>query len=361
MEKRKIVFLYTELATYFLACVDKLSLLHNVDVHIVRWPVNAEAPFRFTFSNDRFRIYDRQNYTETSLSELIRGIDPDLIYCSGWTDKAYLSVCKEYKKKGIPTIVGLDNQWKGSIKQQLASVISPFKILNRFSHCWVPGILQQKFASKLGFKDSTILTGFYSCDLEVFLMEYEANRENKKKDFPKRFIYAGRYYEFKGIKDLWTAFIELQKEEPNEWELWCLGTGDIEPVQHEKIKHFGFVQPNDLPKILKETGVFILPSHFEPWGVVVHEFAASGFPLIVSDAVGARFTFVENQINGYIYKAGDVNSLKNVLKRMMSKSEADLWQMGERSVTKANLISPEIWSDTLMKILNDKNAEFHLK
>lgn len=352
MEKKKIVFLYTELATYFLACIEKLLLRPEVEVHIVRWEINKEAPFHFSFS-DNIKIYNRNDYSSEQLQKLIATINPSVLYSSGWMDKDYMMICKKCKNK-IPVIVGFDNQWKGSLKQRLAILISPFKILNHFSHCWVPGKSQEQYALRLGFKKQNILTGFYSCDFDLFYNQYLANKEQKRNKFPHKFIYVGRYVEHKGIKDLWNAFIELQKETPNDWELWCLGVGDVLPINHPKIKHFGFVQPNDLPKYIKDTGVFVLPSHFEPWGVVVHEFAAAGFPIICTDEVGAKASFVENGLNGYIYKSGDINQLKMVMKKIMNHSDKELFSMGEASVDKGKLITPDKWANTLLSIINNK-------
>lgn len=346
MEKKQIIFLYSELATYFLACIEKLLQEPNVNVHIVRWTVNKEAPFHFKFP-ENLKIYNRNDYnSEKSLKKLIDDINPCIIYSSGWMDKGYLKICKKYKNK-IPVIVGFDNQWKGSLKQRIATLVSPFRILNHFSHCWVPGDLQVEYALRLGFKKENILRGFYCCDFNLFFSQYIANKESKQQHFPKRFIYVGRYVEHKGVKDLWNAFVELQNEYSNNWELWCIGAGDVELIDHPKIKHFGFVQPKDLPEYIKNTGVFVLPSHFEPWGVVVHEFAAAGFPIICSDAVGARIEFVEQNVNGYIYKAGDVSQLKNILKNIIRTTDKELLQMADRSVEKAKLNTPEIWANRL--------------
>ncbi len=348
MEKKKIVFLYSELATYFLACIKQLLLHPEVEVHIVRWEVNKEAPFQFSFS-ENLKTYERKDYSSSQLLGLVGIIDPDIIYSSGWMDKDYLKICKKYKNK-IPVIVGFDNQWKGSLKQKIATIVSPFKILNHFSYCWVPGELQYKYALKLGFKTSKILTGFYCCDFDFFYNQYLANKDLKQKQFPHRFIYVGRYVEHKGIMDLWTAFIELQKENPNDWELWCIGTGDVQPVIHDKIKHFGFVQPNDLHLYIEKTGVFVLPSHFEPWGVVVHEFTSAGFPIICSDEVGARTTFVENDLNGYVYESGDIKLLKDAMIKTMSHSDSELILMSEKSIEKARQLTPEKWAATLLKV-----------
>ena len=350
MEKKKIVFLYTEIAAYFLACIEKLLQQPDIEVHIVRWAVNDEAPFLFSFP-ENLNIYTRNDYSCDQLQKLIADISPSIVYASGWMDKDYLKICKEYKKR-IPVIVGFDNQWKGTLKQRLATLISPFKILNHFSHCWVPGLLQQEYAIRLGFKKQNILTGFYCCDFDLFHNQYLANKEIKQKQFPHRFIYVGRYVEHKGIKDLWNAFIRLQTNSPNDWELWSIGAGDVPPINHPKIKHFGFVQPNQLLSYIKDTGVFVLPSHFEPWGVVVHEFAAAGFPIICTDEVGAGTAFVVNKLNGYIYKSGDVNELITVLKNTMNLSDNELFAMSEHSVNKAKQLTPEKWAITLIELTN---------
>jgi glycosyltransferase involved in cell wall biosynthesis len=344
----KALFLYTEIADYFLASC-KALLNKGVEVHLVRWPVNKEAPFQFNYP-DGIKIYERNDFDNERLFKLTEKINPDIIVCSGWVDKGYLFVCKKFKNK-ISTVLTLDNHWRGDFKQQIARLMSPFYLKNRFSHCWVPGALQLDYALKLGFKKEKIQTGFYSCDFELFYNQYLENLESKSQQFPKRFIFVGRYYEFKGIRDLWTAFIELQNESPSDWELWCFGVGDIDPINHDKIKHFGFVQPKDLPPFIKDTGVFVLPSHFEPWGVVVHEYAAAGFPIICSDEVGARLAFVENDVNGYIYKSGNVLELKKQLKKIMSLNDAKLVEMGNKSVEKAKLNTPEVWANKLLKMI----------
>ena len=222
---------------------------------------------------------------------------------------------------------------------------------NKFSHAWVPGTIQKKYAKKLGFKESEITLGFYSCDVDYFSSIGNKIMAPKKQNFPKRFIFVGRYYDFKGVHKLWQAFIELQTENPNEWELWCIGTGSLEPAQHPKIKHVGFVQPDNFLQYAQQTGVFVMPSLFEPWGVVLHEFAAMGFPLLASERVGAAEVFLEDKQNGFIFKADNILSLKEKLKEVMQLSIEQLNLMGEHSYQLAQNNTPTIWADNLMKML----------
>ena len=144
----------------------------------------------------------------------------------------------------------------------------------------------------------------------------------------------------------------MQTEEPNEWELWCLGAGNLEPAEHPKIKHFGFVQPKDLEPILEQCGVFVLPSRFEPWGVVAHEYAAAGFPLLLSDEVGAKEAFLEEGKNGFVFNSSNPKELKNVLKKVINLSSKELILMSEKSHHLAQYNSPEIWTNTKQNIYN---------
>jgi glycosyltransferase involved in cell wall biosynthesis len=345
----KIVFLYTELAGYFLSCINELSKRSDIEVHIVRWPVNKEAPFNFKFSST-VKVYNRTDFNDESLLQLVNSLNPSAIYCSGWIDKAYLKVCKKFKKS-IPVIVGFDNQWHGTIKQHIASLISFKKIHPYFNHCWVPGKPQYEFALRLGFKPKNILTGFYVADYDLFHSFYLKYKIKKENNFPKKFIYVGRYYDFKGIEEMWQAFINLDNKLNSNWELWCLGTGNIEPIVHPKIKHFGFVQPEDLEKFVSETGVFILPSRFEPWGVVVHEFAAAGFPLLCSRAVGANSAFVEDGINGYVFEAKNAHSIEKMMEKIISKSQIELNEMSKNSAVKSASITPQKWVESLMSVI----------
>ena len=344
------LFLYTEIAEYVLACCNELT--KHGDVHIVRWPVNKEAPFQFQ-TNEKIKLYPKTDYNQEQLTQLVKSINPDVIVCSGWIDKDYLKITKAYFKK-IPTVMTCDTHWNGSFKQRLATVISRFTLLNIFSHAWVPGQIQKQYVLNLGFKESNIQTGFYSCDLDYFESVYQSQKAQKQEFFPKRFLYVGRYYEFKGIKELWQAFIELQNEQPYDWELWCLGVGDIQPINHPKIKHFGFVQPKDLANYTSQTGVFILPSRFEPWGVVVHEFAASGFPLLLSNKVGAKEQFLQEGKNGFVFKSESVNDIKQALKKIMNTKESDLIAMSDYSNTLSKSISPKLWVESLLRMAKSK-------
>src|SRR4051812_13013828 len=118
----KVLFLYTELAEYFLKCCEALT--KYAEVYIIRWPVNKEAPFNFVFP-EKINVYDKGDFNEKQLRELIQKIDPSVIVCSGWIDKQYLKLTRKYYGK-IPTVLTCDTHWKGSLKQYIALVLGRF-------------------------------------------------------------------------------------------------------------------------------------------------------------------------------------------------------------------------------------------
>lgn len=350
MDRRKILFLHTELAGYFLSGVNYLIENFSVEIYIVRFPVNREAPFNFNFS-DNVRVFERNEYDARQLEELVSSINPHFIYCSGWIDKTYLKICKKYYGN-IPVVLALDNHWNGSFKQHFATWLSPFTLKNSFSHAWVPGIYQFEYARKLGFKKEQIFTGVYTADVLYFSERYKALRDQKKDKFPKRFLYVGRYTDFKGMKEMWEVFQEIFNETENDWELWCAGTGPLESQfpKHPKIKNLGFTQPDQLGELVENCSVFILPSHFEPWGVVVHEFAAAGFPLLCSDAVGAATSFLVSGYNGFSFQPNDKESLKKIIYRILMLSDDELFRMGDNSLQLALTNTPEIWATRIYEL-----------
>ncbi len=346
---RRILFLYTELAEYFLNCARTLHARSDVEVSIVRWPVNAEAPFEFRIPKG-MKVYDRSEFDGESLKGFVRSLGPDLILTSGWIDKGYLQVVREWAGS-VPTVLILDNQWKGNLRQQLARIWGRFRIRPIFSHAWVPGDEQYEYARKLGFPSDRILDAFYVADTERFQKVFEQRKEGS---FPHRFIFLGRYVEHKGVMELWQAFRELKEEGRTEdWELWCCGTGELYPErpEFEGIRHLGFVQPEKVPEVMMESSVFVLPSRFEPWGVVVQEFAASGAPLLLSDAVGSATAFLEEGGSGTSFPAGDKEALKNRLRSFIGTEERELERMGERAHQLSKSPTPQEWSEKLLSIL----------
>ena len=349
----KVLVLYSEIAGYFVACLKAFVEEYGGDVHVVRWPINPEAPFQFD-NLPGITYHERNDYDDAGLLRLAEEIGPDVLYIAGWIDKPYLKVGRRFKAKGVPVIAAFDTQWKGGWRQKLATVISPFYMMRSFTHAWVPGTWQFEYARRLGFPRERIEMGMYSADSARFEAVYGEAMAAKEAAFPKRFIYVGRYLALKGVLELYHAFRELCEEERHDWTLDLIGAGPLREQLEERaqIRLRDFVQPEELPGLAVEAGVFVLPSRRDAWAVVLHEFAAAGMPLLSTDAAGATTAFVKEGYNGWQFRAGDKDSLKAAFRKIIRKSPEELLEMGRRSHELSKQISPSTWAATLNKIAN---------
>ena len=350
MPKKIILFLYTEFSFYLEACIKELPT-ELLDFHLVKYPLNNEAPF--VFSDSTYSVYDRNEFADKDeLLEYTEKLNPDLILVSGWIDKDYLYVALKLKSNCV-TVMAMDTPWSGSLRQKVLSVLSLNYFPKRFNYVWTPGLKQKQFAKKLGFSDSHILDGFYSGNVNLFKKYYEDSIHLKRKVYPKVFLFLGRYIKNKSIHELCAAFQKTCFDHEHDWELWCVGAGEEwkNRIIHPKIKHFGFLQPNELYDVISKTGVYILPSKFEPWGVSLHEFVSAGFPVIASKNVGSAEMFLKNHVNGLTMDSCSIIDIYQAMLEMMKMSSEELLAMSEESLNLSNKITPKLWAEKLISIL----------
>ena len=346
VKPHRILFLYPELAGYFLASVQELAKADTVGaVMVVHWPVNQEAPFEFRPNSDYDLREKPDSYEE--LAKHILDFDPTAIICSGWRDYFYLLAVRKWRNR-VVTMVTFDNWWTGSTKQRIGVWTSPFWIKRLFHSAWVPGTPQSQFARKLGFTDNQILKGLYCANPAPFDSIWSRRKRLNKLD--KKLLYIGRYRDFKGIEELWKAFISLSPEFP-EWELHCIGTGDLWPRRaiHPNIIHHGFLQPEQMETCVFNSSAFIMPSYAEPWGVVLHEMAIAGLPILASDRVGSAERFLRKKKNGWITSLSD---LKSGLHEVMNTPEDELFLMSIESRKIGASYAPKNWALSLLNTLS---------
>lgn len=348
----KLLVLYTELAAYFHACVQHLVHAYDAEAKVFMWPINPQAPFQFA-SEPGIQIHEKNAFPDQQLLEACKTYNPDIIYVSGWSDKAYLAVARHFYQQGTPVICGMDNQWFGRWRQRLATLASPFLLKNKFSHFWVPGMFQYEYVRRLGYARERILTGVYCADHRRFYEAYQRHRPLKAQAYPKNFLYVGRLSPEKGTLNLYRAFQALVAEGMTDWKLTFIGTGPegahMQPS--EQIDMRGFIHPRELPELAREGGCLVFPSLRDAWGVSIHEFAAAGLPLVATDAAGAITAFVRHGYNGYAFERGKEASLKQALRNIMQLDEQALLEMGDRSAQLSLQLTPESWATTLLSVL----------
>lgn len=193
----------------------------------------------------------------------------------------------------------------------------------------------------------------YHCDLAPFLSI------QRKPDVtsPVTFLFCGQMIERKAVDILLMAFDRLISS-GMEARLLLVGREAELPeflkLVGEKarasIQYEGFQAPESLPAYFARADVFVLPSRHDGWGVVVNQALAAGLPIIVSDAVGAGFDYVENGINGARVEAGSVDELHEAMKNLVQNPGlAKEW--GRKSRERAVTLTPEFGAEKWVHVV----------
>ncbi len=156
-------------------------------------------------------------------------------------------------------------------------------------------------------------------DSEAVLREYhDTFREPAR--FPT-FLYVGRLSVEKGINDLLDAFSQVHAQMPLA-KLTLVGAGPMKEGFLTRTKSLGLEQSvsflgakdaQEIASLFKNSTALVLPSHSEPWGLVVNESLSYGCPVVVSNVCGCVPELVRDGITGYSYSVGDIPALTQAL------------------------------------------------
>jgi glycosyltransferase involved in cell wall biosynthesis len=351
----KVAILHTRLSGYLVACLREFKRQSNAELLIHAWPNQGSAPFDPSVFAGLGEIRDRHEHSDSEIEKDVRAFCPDALLVSGWADKGYVRICRAMRKQGVPVISGCDTQWKGSLRQHAAGWTSRLHVRKAIDVMWVTGERQRYLADALGYTGDRLWDGYYACDWEYFARRPEAgsqksgvrNSKSESADVP-HFLFVGRYVDVKGIDTLVKAYQLYCQQVYEPWALKCAGAGPLrDSLLAAGAEDRGFVQPGDLPALMQSASAFVLPSRFEPWGVVVQEAAASGLPLICSDACGAGVHLLRDHFNGFTFPTGDAEALAERMMRMSGLDESARAIWGENSFQLSRQYTPERWAQTL--------------
>jgi glycosyltransferase involved in cell wall biosynthesis len=194
----------------------------------------------------------------------------------------------------------------------------------------------------------------YFCDLDAFL----ATPRHRREEGRVVFLFCGQMIARKGVDLLLEAF---QKLGPTARLLLVGREADLPQLLaplpadvRERITYAGFQAPEDLPRYFSQADVFVLPSRYDGWGVVVNQALGAGLPIVCSDMVGAGRDLVEEEINGLRFPAGDSAALAKKMQRFLADPElCDRW--GNTSRERAQRWTPtagaDKWVETFQTVL----------
>lgn len=214
------------------------------------------------------------------------------------------------------------------------------RLKTEMSRCWNPIILNRakreidssqkflvpsKFVSESlrysGAEENQMLYCPYGVDVDQFSQKiYEDIEKTKKR--PLQFIYVGGVKELKGISYLLEAFQNIPK---NKATLTVVGAfnpedEDIQPYI-DRVRFTGMVLHSEVPKLLKESDVFIFPSLGDGFGLSILEAASVGLPVIISQNSGAA-DIITNYKEGIVIPIQSVTAIEEAVMWLVNHPEA---------------------------------------
>jgi glycosyltransferase involved in cell wall biosynthesis len=345
----RLAVLWEQWTSYIDICARALCDRYPVELLRAHLHPTPEAPFRLQdfIASQYVHVFENRPI-ESELLPLIARFKPDALLIASWHRREYRRIARAFAGRAA-RIVGIDNQWRGTLKQWTGYLTAPYFIKPMYDKALVAGPRQRHFAGMIGFTDSTIFEPLYSCDVERFAnVTYASGLDTAN------FLFIGRLVEEKGIRllvDAYRSYRARIKSKP--WGLIIAGTGPqyylIDGV--EGIEYRGFIQPAELPLLYARASCFVLPSRFEPWGVVLHEATCAGLPVICSTACGAGDLFVSQGDNGFIFGAGDLAALTEQLIKIAELPSEELERFRQHSRLVSRKITPDLWADVVWGIM----------
>jgi len=257
----------------------------------------------------------------------------DALWVHGWGLASCWLGFNAARRLGIPLLLrgdsnhlkepsGLKGYAKRFVLNRLFGGVSAFLAI---------GTSNAEFYAAYGAPKEKIFMAPYSVDNDFFLARARSlargkialrEREGILPNLPV-ILFCGKFSDVKRPLDLLEAFQHLR--DTPEASLVFVGDGRLRSEMHQSVKehglkrvHFlGFRNQSQLPACYALADVLVLPSGFEPWGLVVNEAMCFGLPVIASDRVGAVPDLIHDGVNGFVFPAGNVEILVDRLRRVL--------------------------------------------
>jgi glycosyltransferase involved in cell wall biosynthesis len=223
-----------------------------------------------------------------------------------------------------------NTRWKAMVKR----IVYPW--LFRVPEMFLPGgTRQSQYLKQYGVPENRIRIANMTVDTLAITDYVDARRAGDLEAARSRFglkqggitlLFVGRVEEHKGVLCLVQAFEALQQSY-KDVNLLIVGDGQVwrqiceATSGNDGVVLTGRLSGNDLLDAYAVADVFVLPSFFEPWGLVVNEAMAAGLPAIVSERVGCVDDLVVSEETGLLVKVNSVESLSMAMSRLADNSE----------------------------------------
>lgn len=183
---------------------------------------------------------------------------------------------------------------------------------------WLRNILTGEFL----VPEHKIKVLHYGYDIDSFNKRIKMKTDIVRPKNKKVIMYAGRLVELKGVQHLLDALGKLKENREN-WVCWIAGDGDMSAELRLQCKVLGLEEHvtflgkrDDIPSLLAQAHIFVLPSIIENQPLSVIEAQLAGIAIIASNSGGLP-EIINDKVTGLLAPVGDSDQLCKHMKDLL--------------------------------------------
>ncbi len=331
----------------------------------VRVIAAAQDPHEFTFGSDMmaWTLAMGHSMVRAGLSLKKRGTSrpwrPDVVHAHDWlVAHPAIALAQSYDVPIVSTIhateAGRHSGWvSGAISRQVHAVES-----------WLVRESDSLITCSASMADEiTELFGPGLAETTVIRNGIDAARwpfaARRPRTGPAELLYLGRLEYEKGVHDVIAALPRIRRAHPGT-TLTIAGEGTqqewlVEQARKHRVlkatRFVGHLGHAELLAVLHRADAAVLPSHYEPFGIVALEAAAAGTPLVTSNIGGLGEAVIDGR-TGMSFPPRDVAKLASAVRTVLDDTEA--------AQRRARAARERLTSDFGWKTVADETAQVYL-
>lgn len=144
-------------------------------------------------------------------------------------------------------------------------------------------------------------------------------------------LYSGRFVDRKGVRELFQAIPRVLDRMPNVRFVLAGGYGTAAEIERawldeslhpyrSQIHFTGWLTPDKVSEWYRRADVLVMPSWYEPFGMVILEGMLHGLP-IAATSVGGPVDILEHDKNALLFQPRDVDALTDAILQLVSNPE----------------------------------------
>lgn len=313
----KVLVLFVEPMLYGMDLIHEVYEKTGYQFQYVYCTTQLTGKDSLNLPNDSFVCVGNSKKRKKQVLDIFRLFQPDLAIINGYIGLEQTTAIKYCQKEKIPYAIESDTPLhipKNKLKALMKKMVLRKRLHHSMCYGFPGGTLQKENLVYYGIPEEKnyIMPMSVSSQRLLCAAEKCPNKCDIKKKWNLQdkyvFLFVGRLAPEKNVSLLIEAYASLKDSRPD-IALMIVGDGsemnalkqNVCEKKLEDVRFAGYVVFPDLIQYYKMADAFILPSNYEPWGLVVNEAMIMGLPVIVSDKVGCRKDLVIEEENGFVF------------------------------------------------------------